>query len=473
LAWGQSLLRKGEREPGIAHLAKAKELTSPADGDLRVEVVVAMAQAYSGKGPSDRATQIVKGELKASKTPAQKARLISALVATSADWGTRLAKDGDLDGAVLYYVQALKQFGKDQPQERYALAMRLDPLYAAKGNYAARSQLAAQLSQDPAFESMRGDLVVYRSDVLKGWGRYESLHGRYSSAIEKYDEALDVLPAKEWKRRYEVATAIGQAATAEKDYAEIMDAYEKVAPDIAEAALQAQVRQYMGRIDLEWAAQAKGKAEYKTARTRYLHALEVLPQDPPADRLAALQGLSETLVKSSKAKEAAQLLAAESKKFSQPDAQHAVELMVGDVYRESLKDRKQARAWYVKADVGNTSGPALEAGMALVALDQQEGGAQAAAQRLEALTKRDLEASPWYVPIHYKLALVYHDLQRLPDAQAEYTLVANTANREARTRYAQAIAESREQAKAIGDYLKITGGAAGSRIAVPKVRESQ
>ncbi len=111
--------------------------------------------------------------------------------------------------------------------------------------------------------------------------------------------------------------------------------------------------------------------------------------------------------------------------------------------------------------------------MALAALDQQEGDARAAAHRLETLAKRDLDASPWYVPVHYRLALVYHGLQMLPEALNEYTLVANTGNRESRMRYAQVIAESKEQAKAIEDYLKITGGAAGSHIAVPKVREAR
>ena len=40
-------------------------------------------------------------------------------------------------------------------------------------------------------------------------------------------------------------------------------------------------------------------------------------------------------------------------------------------------------------------------------------------------------------------------------------------------RYAKAIAESREQSRALADYMKLTGGAAGSRIAVPKVKEVQ
>jgi tetratricopeptide (TPR) repeat protein len=473
LAWGQSLLRKGHKDEGVVHLSKARGLTAPGDGDLRVDVVVAQAQAYGGKNAAEQATRLVKGELAASKTTEQKARLVSALVATSADWGTRLAKNGDLDGAIQYYVQALKQLGKAQPQERYAMAMRLDPLYAAKGNYSARLQLAAQLADDPAFEAMRGDLAVYRSEVLKGWARFHEQKGNYKSAVEKYGAALAVLPRKEWKRRYDVAAAVGQIASAKKDYPEIVSTYDKVLPDIADPALLAQVRQYVGRVDMEWAGQARAQKNPRMARIRYLHALELLPVDPPAERLAALHGLSQVLVESKKPDEAVKTLAAESKKFPHRAAQQSAELLVGAVYRDSLHDPQQARAWFTKADAGDAAPASLEAGMALADLDEKGGHAQAAAQRLETMAKRDLGESPWFVPVHYKLAVLYHGQQKLPEALDEYTKVSKAESREARTSYAKVIAESREQARAIAEYLKITGGAAGSRVAVPKLGESR
>ena len=94
-------------------------------------------------------------------------------------------------------------------------------------------------------------------------------------------------------------------------------------------------------------------------------------------------------------------------------------------------------------------------------------------RRLETLAKRNLGDSVWQVPIHYRLAVLYHRQQQLTEALAEYTRVAEVQSREARTRYAKAIAESREQSRALTDYMKLTGGAAGSRIAVPKVKEGQ
>jgi len=473
LAWGQSLVGKGQKDKSIAHLNKARALTKPGDGDLRVEVIVALAQAYSGKDASAQATRLVKGELAASKAPAQKARLVSALVATSADWGARLAKGGDLDGAIEYYVQTLKRLGGAQPQDRYALAMRLDPLYAAKGNYAARLQLADRLSADPALASMRGDLVLYRSEVLKGWGRSDARHGSYKSAIEKYGQALTVLPATEWRRRYETAAAIGQLAGAHQDYGEIVAAYEKVMPGIADPALQAQVRQYIGRVDLEWAAQSRAKKDLRTARRRFAHALELLPAEPPADRLAAMQGLSQVLIASGQPQGAAKMLAAEYNKSTQREAQQSAALMLGELYRSNLHDDEQARTWFAKADAGDTAETSLAAGLALAELDESGGHAQAAIQRLQALAARNLDRSPWFVPIHYKLAVIYHGQQKLSEALDEYTRAAQANGREAVKRYAKIIAESREQARAISEYLKLTGGAAGSRIAVPKLRESR
>lgn len=473
VAWGQFLIQKGQRTEGIAHLEKARQATSPSDGSLRVDIIVALSQAYAAGGQPNEATRLVKAELKATRTSSQKARLVSALVATSADWGTRLAREGDLDGAIQYYVQALKQLGSSQPQERYAMAMRLDPLYAAKGNFAARVKLAEQLEGDRAFESMRGDLAAYRSEVLKSWGRFEARHNRYPSALEKYHQALAALSAKEWKRRYDVAGAIGQLATAHQDYAVIVPVYEQVLPDIADPALQAQVRQYVGRVDIEWAKQAQAKKDLKTARARYAHALDNLPEHPPADRVAAIQGLSAVLVESGKPEEAAKAMAAEARKLAAGEGRQAVDLLLGQLYRDVLKNPQQARTWLVQADTGNASGPSLEAGLALAELDVRSGDPGAAAQRLEHLAQRDIGESAWQVPIHYRLAVLYHRQQQLPQALAEYTAVAAAKSRDARTRYAKVIAESREQAQAISEYLKLTGGTPGSRIAVPKLKEVQ
>ncbi len=473
LAWGQLLLQKGRRPEGIAHFEKARQGTSPSDGSLRVDIIVALSQAYAAGGQPTEATRLVKAELKATKASAQRARLVSALVATSADWGTRLAREGDLDGAIQYYVQALKQLGSSLPQERYAMAMRLDPLYAAKGNFAARVQLAEQLEGDRAFEAMRGDLAAYRSEVLKSWGRSEARHNRYASALDKYHQALAALPAKEWKRRYDVAGAIGQLATAHQDYGEIVPVYEKVLPDIADPALQAQVRQYVGRVDVEWAKQAQAKKDLKTARARYAHALDNLPESPPADRVVAIQGLSAVLVESGKPEEAAKMMAAEARKLAAGEGRQSVELLLGQLYRDVLKNPQQARTWLVQADTGNASGPSLEAGLALAELDLQGNDPGSAAQRLESLAKRDIGESAWQVPIHYRLAVLYHRQQQLQEALAEYTAVAEAKSRDARTRYAKVIAESREQAQAISEYLKLTGGVPGSRIAVPKLKEVQ
>ena len=472
LAWGQVLIRKGQPADGIVHLDKARKGTSLGDGALRVEVIVALSLAYAAEGRSDQAAQLIKAELAASKLSAQKARLVSALVATSSDWGTRLARSGDLDGAVQYYVQALKQLGSAQPQERYALAMRLDPLYAAKGNFAARIQLAAQLEKDPAFASLGGDLAAYRSEVLKAWGRSEEKNYRARSALDKYEQALAALPKQEWKRRYEVAGAIGALGVAQKDFGPVISAYEKVLPDMTDPALQAQVRHYLGRVEIEWARQA-GAKNAKVAQARYQRALEYLPADPPADRVAALQGLGELLVEGGKPKEAANVLTAEAKNLPAGEGRQSVELLLGKLYRDTFKSRDQARAWFTQADTGNAAPPSLEAGLALADLDQQAGDTGAALRRLEALAKRNLGDSPWQVPIHFRLAVLYHRQQQLGDALAQYTLVAEVQSREARTRYAKAIAESREQSRALSDYMKLTGGAAGSRIAVPKVKEVQ
>jgi tetratricopeptide (TPR) repeat protein len=226
-------------------------------------------------------------------------------------------------------------------------------------------------------------------------------------------------------------------------------------------------------VDLEWAAQLREKPDLKAARARYAHALDVLALDPAADRLAAMKGMSQVLVESGKSEEAAKLLTAEAKKLPQAEARQSADVMLGALYRDSLKDPKQARAWFTRADLGDSTPGSLEAGLALVDLDANGGDAQAAAERLQALAKRDAGAGLWFVPIHYKLAVLYHGQQRLPEALDEYTAVANVTNRDTRTRYAKVIAESKEQAAAIAEYLKLTGGAPGSRIAVPQLKQSQ
>lgn len=87
---------------------------------------------------------------------------------------------------------------------------------------------------------------------------------------------------------------------------------------------------------------------------------------------------------------------------------------------------------------------------------------------LEELTRRDLSQSNWLVPIHSRLAVLYHEDSKLKKALENYRIVAAVKSRKLLKLYPRSIDIAREQVRAIRGYLRFQGGS-GPRVAVPKV----
>ncbi len=470
LEWGLAQAKGDDPAQALKSLEQAKALTSPADGDLRVEVLIALAQVYDQNKQQQRGVQLYKAELTHTKDSAQRARLISALLANNLDWGDALAKHGDLDDAIHFYRQSLDQLPKDRVQERYGIILKLDPLYRAKGNFEARVALYAGIADEPAMKPLRDQISVYRADLLQQWAKSEAGQGKPDLAAEKYRQAVALLPAAEWRRRYELTAAVGHLYLKQQQYTDLVLAYEDMLPEIKDDKLSAEVRKYLGQLHLDWGGLAEKDGNLKSAGIRYYRALDYLPDTDPEDRATAGLLLASVLVRQERKTQAAQMLTGLCETLPAGQPLQKAELALARLNRDELQNDAQARVWLQKADVGGVDVASLEAGYTLAEMDIKAGAAQAATERLQSLAGRPLGDSPWSVPIHYRLAVEYHRREALTEALAQYKLVAGAKSGAAHAQYAQAIAQSKSQVQALENYLRLTGGAAGAKIEVPKVQ---
>jgi tetratricopeptide (TPR) repeat protein len=473
LDWGQAAARQGQPEDAIARFELARAQTAPEDGEARLVVLAALAGAYSRQNRSDKAQQVYREELARTPPGAARARLVSGMLTQYPEWAGKVTGDTDRETAIRYYEHELTLLPKERAQERYALAMQLDPLYKAQRNHSARAALFGALADAPELASSRNEVQAYRIQILRDWAEDDAAHDRPREAESHYRQALDLVPPGEWRRRYDLTVALGKLQLKRKDYTGLVLAYEDVLPRVKDEALQAGVLNYLGQVYLLWGRDAEAAGNRKSARIRYYRALDYLPEAEAERRAGAALRLAGVLHEDHRDTEAAAVLKDATAKMPAGAPRQEAALGLARLYRDSLNQPQAAQEWLAQADGGDNRPLSLEAGYELAELELKAGANGAGRARLEALSQRALEGSPWQVPILYRLAVLQHQAGDLDKALDNYRVVAGVKSKEARQQYAQAIAQSRRQADELAKYLKLTGGKAGVKIAVPKVGGSR
>ncbi len=469
LDWGQAALTQGKPAEAVEHLTAARALTSPKDGPRHADTVLALAAAYVANQQPDKGQQVFREELAKTPEGAPRAALISAGLSQHPEWSGSLVKAGDRDAAIKFYERELKGLPRERANERYATSLKLDALYRAGNDHSARAALFAGLAAEPAFLAQQGDLNAYRAEIHREWGKQEADKNQPAAAVKHYREALALIDAADWRRRYQVTVALGQVYAQQKSYSELVVAYEDVLPQIKDDALQSEVLRYLGQVHMEWAREAEAGGNLKSARIRLWRALDYLPQADGERRAVAALRLAEVLRKDQAPQDAATMLADTAKALPAGRPRQQVALALGVLQRDALKNRAAVGEWLAQADAGDNNPTSLEAGYLMADLELQAKDDSAALTRMEGLQARKVDGTPWEVPIHYRLAVLYHQQGDLPKALAQYRAVAGVKSAEQRERYPEAIAQSKTQVDALTEYLRISGGERGSKIAVPKV----
>ncbi|HEX7927888.1 MAG TPA: tetratricopeptide repeat protein [bacterium] len=468
LEWGRAELAKGNSAEAIKRLELARTQTSGND-PRRVDVVLALTAAYVKNKQSDKGMQVFRAELAKQPEGEQRSAFVAAGLAQHPEWSEALAKGGDREAAIKFYEKQLKGYAPTQVNERYATSLKLDALYRAGDNFTARAALFATLAADPAFAPQKAELNTYRGEIYREWGKADADRNRNTSAIKNYQQALALIDPADWRRRYQVTAAMGQVFVKEKSYSDLVIAYEDVLPDIKDDELQAQVFTYLGQVHLEWAREAEAAGNLKSARIRLWRALDYLPTTDAERRAGAAIRLSAVLEKDDQAPAAAEMLAGVLRTLPAGRPKQQVALTLGTLNLVALKNPSAAGEWLAQADTGDANPLSLEAGYRMSDIEVQANNPDAAAKRLEGLLTRKVDGSLWEVPIRYRLAVLYHQKNDLRKALAQYRAVAGEKHPDSQQRYAEAIAQAKQQASALAEYLKASGGEQGSKIAVPKV----
>ncbi|MBF0287763.1 MAG: outer membrane protein assembly factor BamD [SAR324 cluster bacterium] len=124
---------------------------------------------------------------------------------------------------------------------------------------------------------------------------------------------------------------------------------------------------------------------------------------------------------------------------------------IASLYLTNLKQEKQARTWFKKADQGGIREEELSAIWQLAELDKEKEAAKAT-KLLAALASRPLSKNPqWYILINYQLAILYHTQEKWQKAKIHYDRVVKAKEVE---KYQEHQQYAKEQSQKITEYLQ-------------------
>jgi tetratricopeptide (TPR) repeat protein len=467
LDWGHVLLSQGNLREAGAQFEGARARSTPADGPKRIEILLALAAVTARQEQPEKGLRLFREEFAKAPTGEYRAALVTAVLANHPDWAETLIKEKDRDAAARFHEQQLKALPKERFADRQAAALKLDALYKAGGKFPERAAVYAALAEGVEEGSRRQEINSRLSDVHREWGEAESKRKRPDAALKQFAQARALASAADWRRQYPLAVAMGQVYAARKEYTELVLAYEDVLPRIPDERLRAALSGYLGQVYLDWGRLADAQGNLKSARVRYWRALDYLPPASGAERAGAAIALAAVLTRSGDPAAAAAMLADVVKQVPPGRPRQEALLALGRARHEAKEDAA-ARPARAEVDTGGKDEASLEAGLLLAELDANAKRPDAAVARLEKLLERKPEETSLDVLIHYRLAVLRHQQGALKGALEHYRAVA-AARSPAREQYAAAVAQAREQADALGRYLRSSGGETGARIAVPKV----
>ncbi|MBI3993015.1 MAG: hypothetical protein HY342_07060, partial [Candidatus Lambdaproteobacteria bacterium] len=468
--WGRQAL--GARQPAAAmhRLAVALAFLPQDPPAPRAEAVDALARLLARDNPT-LGTQRYQRELIQAEHPAYRERLRAGLQALYLEWAEHAKQAGNVTQAIAQYRNALQDMPGNHWRERYAMAVQLDTLYQAQGDYAGRVGLYEEFTGDAVPADLRERLRLYQSQLYREWGDADAAAGHLDKALHRYRRGLARLTPQDQQWRFDLVVAMGRLHERQGRFGDAVLLYERELPRLGGGPTMRRLREETGRLYVAWGKQAEKQNNSRSARIRYYYALDNLAADDWRSRLAAVVPLAQLLEADDKAEEAAGLFATLVPTIDDTPTRQRYALYLGRVYQEKLNRSDDARRWLEQGTAGPTRLDAIEAGYLLAELDVAQAAPQAARDRLAALAAAGVTDTSWAVPIHYRLAVLLHEDKQLEQALHHYRIVAGVEDAKLRKLYARPIAQARQQAEAIGSYLRLQGGR--SDISVPTVKSAR
>ena len=470
LGWGKAMAGAGDQEAAGAKIQQAWKIVPPAAGKARMEILEALLQHYAHSNAYEKARKLYGRERKLASSKALQTRLDAAFAGFYLNWAKAGEKKEAPAKVIARYKKAISLLPPERWQERYRAAASLDGLYRKTGNFKARVELYATISEAVPDAGLRDQLRLYRSRIYGDWSRSEAKQKRYPVALRLTLAGEKLLEPEEWKPRYELLAARGEVLLKQKNYSELLIQYEKFLPAIEDEELRGQVSHFVGQIYLTWAKAARRANNNKSTRIRAHRALDFLPPEDWERRLAAAELLGKALENEQKLEQAVEIHAALIPQLPEGEARRRYALFLGRKYLAGLKDAERAGVWLQQGDAGGNDPLSLEAGYLMADVEVRLNKSDAAIARLQELTGRGLTESKWLVPIYSRLAVLYHEKKQLRLALRNYKVVARVKSPTSRKLYPKSIGLAKAQVRAIRHYLKFRGGDSGKKVAVPKVK---
>ena len=466
--------KQGDMDAAMADFDRAAALLEPGDWQGRYELIVAkegvlgLAQRYEAQ------LALLREAIELAPDPIERDKLRLRSIAARIGWGEHLLSQSDTEGALAQYGAAREalQIGDWEPRRDIVLAMT--EVHKVKGEFQPRLDLLEEvLPLAPAGEE-RAMIRAAMVGVYHEWG--QSLQERQESteaglALEKYRMALDLLDRSEWRRRYQVAQAMGRIYLERADYRQLTELYKSIHPDIMDQKLARELAIFIGQAYLEWAdktlAACSASCKSEHARRRYHQALDILPPEDWELRLGTIKKLAPIYEAENDYGALAALYAGLVPLLPDEEMRREFSVFLGRIYWDKLQDQEQARLWIAPVDNGGNDPLSLESGYILAEIAVRNGEADLALELLKALVARDLTASTWLVPIHDYLAVLYLQQNEMKRALTQYRIISGIRDKAIRRAYPRSIAHAAQKIKEIEGYLRVTGGAAGADITVP------
>ena len=440
----------GERDwSGLSELSAARALLL--NDDEQFERQLTLLRDAAPRAPDNSA--------------ANEARL--SLLSTEFEWARSRERQDDTEGALAHYAQAEEQLTEADWRWRREIALSVGGIHRGRGDYAKEIEvLQAAIPAAPDAEAQAGMRRAV-SRAHEHWAERLLEGKKTDAALEHYRLALAELPAERWEERFRIAQPLGRIYLEREDSRALAGLYEGIYPDIPEAGLKAQIDLFLGQIYAKWADYANRAKKYEFARQRYHKALRYLPNDQWELRIAVAKQLEALYDREEDVAGVTAVYGELVPSLDDVTLRRSYALYLGRLYWDKAKDAEQARQWLISLETGGDDPVSLEAGFILAEIALANDNSSGAQVALEDLVQRNLNGSAWYVPVHYQLAVLHHEADRLDQALEHYRLVAGVKSKEARKLYPKSIAHSKQQVREIEAYLRVRGGDAGREIDAP------
>lgn len=483
LAKSRALMKEEKPGEAAAELQGTLKKLGPAATTTRVEAVAMLMGAYAATKSHDKALALYTKEYKAIKDANYRNRLNHLGATQLLEQKPPSTKSKARKPLTAFYLSLIKTPPKQEAGERERLRKRLtavvDRIYQQSGDFEGREKLARLLIGRAQTDEEKATLTRYLSRVYVDWGNQLLTAKQNKAALQKFTKAKGMIPQGDWRRKYEIISGISRVLLDNKQFGEVVLTNEDILPEVEDKALAAQIRHFLGQVYLEWGKAAEKKKNHKSARMRYEYALDYLPESDWQRRMAATIGLGKTLITVAESRkpvskaiiqQAASAYEALIPQLPEATTQQQYAMYLGRLYLDKLKALDKARDWLNQADKGSNDPVSVEAVYIMSRVEILDKRSNRAINLLEQVVGRDLSKSNWRIPVHYRLAVLYHQDKKLKKALPHYRLVRDEQSPELKKLYPRSIKESRKKAKAIEAYLKSGGKNNGSRIDVPRVK---